>query len=110
MPPHHSFYSRKVVFKKYGIYKTDYKIAANYELLIRFLAVQKVKYKYLNLPMVKMRLGGMSNKDLKHVHILNKEIVRGCRENNIKTHIVIIYLKYFVKIFEFIIHRFTWFK
>ncbi len=106
MPPHPSFYAKKEVFEKHGYYKTNYKIAADYEILIRFLAIKKIKTAYLNLPMVKMRMGGVSNKDLKSVHTLNTEIVRACRENNIKTHILIIYMKYFIKIFEFILHRF----
>ncbi len=106
MPPHPSFYAKKEVFEKYGYYKTNYKIAADYEILIRFLSIKKIKTAYLNLPMVKMRMGGVSNKDLKSVHTLNSEIVRACRENNIKTHIIIIYFKYFIKIFEFITHRF----
>ena len=110
MPPHPSFYAKKEVFQKYGFYKTDYKIAADYEILIRFLAIQKIRYSYLSLKMVKMRMGGASNKNLKSVHVLNKEIVKACKENNIKTNIVIIYSKYFIKIFEFILHRFTWFK
>jgi glycosyltransferase involved in cell wall biosynthesis len=98
MPPHPSFYARRECFEKFGFYKTDYKIAADYELLIRFLKVNKLKTHYLNFCMVTMRTGGDSTRSLKSNWILNKEIVRGCRENGIYTNMLILSLKYAVKI------------
>ena len=101
MPAHPGFYARRELFEKFGYYKTDYKIAADYELLIRFLYVHKVKFRYLKVPVVDMRTGGVSNKTLYSRYLLNKEIVRACRENGIKTNYLLIYPKYFIKIFEF---------
>lgn len=102
MPPHPSFYTYKHNYEKFGFYKIDYKIAADYELLIRFLKVNHLKYKYVPLNMVTMRTGGKSTKNMKSNWILNKEIVRGCKENGIKTNMVILGLKYFKKVFELI--------
>jgi len=48
----------------------------------------KLPYKYLDLCMVDMRVGGMSNKNLKNRYIVNKEMVRACRENGIDTNIL----------------------
>ncbi|SHN06736.1 hypothetical protein SAMN04488057_10619 [Cyclobacterium lianum] len=45
MPPHPSFFARTELFKKFGNYQTDYKIAADYELMIRFLLKNQVKWK-----------------------------------------------------------------
>jgi len=98
MPPHPSFYVRSKWYKKLGPYKIDYKIAADYELLIRFLNVNKLKTHYLNFCVVTMRTGGDSTRNLKSNWILNKEIVRGCYENGIYTNMIILSLKYFVKI------------
>ena len=102
MPAHPSFFTYKKNFEIFGYYQTDYKIAADYELLIRFLYTQKLKYKYLHLDVMKMRTGGISTASWRSNLILNKEIVRACKENRIYTNLFILSLKYFVKVFELI--------
>lgn len=102
MPAHSSFYVKRELFEKLGYYKTDYKIAADYELLIRFLYINKIRYKYLEMPFVSMRMGGVSNKSIHSIYTLNKEIARACKENGINTNYVYIYSKYFSKLFEFL--------
>jgi glycosyltransferase involved in cell wall biosynthesis len=107
MPAHPSFYLKRKLFEKIGYYKTDYKIAADYELLIRFLFINRIKYKYLEMPFVSMRTGGVSNTSIRSNYILNKEIARACEENGIKTNFFFIYSKYFKKIFEFSVKKIT---
>lgn len=102
MPAHPSFFTYKKYFDMYGYYQTNYKIAADYELLVRFLYKNKIPYKYLNLDFMKMRTGGASTKSFKSNIILNREIVRACRENGIWTCTPLLYMKYFIKIFELI--------
>ena len=102
MPAHPSFFVRRKYFYEIGYYKTDYQIAADYELLIRFLYNYQISYRYLALDIIKMRMGGKSTHSLKSNYILNKEIVRACRENGIYTNLFILSLKYFTKIFELI--------
>jgi len=101
MPPHPSFYVRRELFEKFGYYKTDYKIAADFELLVRFILIHGINYKYLEMPFVSMRTGGISNKSFRSNITLNREIARACRENGIKTNYLFIYSKYIIKIFEF---------
>ena len=105
MPPHPTFFTYRKNFELYGYYKTDYKIAADYELLIRFLYKNRLSYKYLPLDVMKMRTGGASTASIKSNVILNKEIVRACRENGIYTNMAILMLKYIVKIWEIIITK-----
>jgi len=100
MPAHPSFYVKRTFFEKIGYYKETYIIGADYELLIRFLHNNKLKSKYLQMPFVTMRTGGVSNRSLKSNLILNNEIIRACGENGIKTNIINVYSKYFIKIFE----------
>jgi glycosyltransferase involved in cell wall biosynthesis len=100
MPAHPTVFIRRKYYEQFGLFKTDYKIAADYELLIRFLYVHKLKYKYLPITMVKMRRGGVSSRNWKSNFILNDEIIRACRENGIKTNIFKVYPKYFTKLFE----------
>ena len=102
MPPHPSFYARRELFEKYGLYKPDYKIAADYELLMRFLYRYKISYRYINRVLVYMRTGGISNKNVKSRYVLNKEIIRACRENGVRTNMAVLSVKYINKIFEYI--------
>lgn len=102
MPAHPSFYVKKDLFEKFGYYNTDYRIAADYELLIRFLYTHRVRTKYIEIPFVNMLRGGISNRSLRSNIILNREILKACRENGISTNYLYIYSKYFRKIFEFL--------
>jgi glycosyltransferase involved in cell wall biosynthesis len=101
MPPHPSFYCKKCIFDKFGFYRIDFKIAADYELMMRFLFVNKITYKYLPMVFVKMSLGGASTKNFSSKLLINSEVLRACKLNKIKTNLFKIYTKYFFKIFEF---------
>ena len=105
MPPHPSVYIRRELFEKYGLYKLGYDIAADYELLIRYLRMAKLKTKYLNESLVRMRMGGKSTRGWKSFVTLNKEIVRGNRENGYFCCFPMLLPKYLFKIFEFILPK-----
>lgn len=107
MPAHPSFYVKRECYEKLGYYKTNYKIGADFELLVRFLYIHKIRFKYLEIPFVSMRTGGLSNKSVFSNFILNKEIARACRENGLNTNYFFIYSKYIIKIFEFFGKRVT---
>ena len=100
MPAHPTFFTYRKYFEEFGYYKTDYHIAADYELLIRFLYTHQLKSKYLSLDFMKMRTGGASTASIKSNILLNKEIVRACSENGIWTCMPLLFLKYFIKVFE----------
>ena len=102
MPPHPSFYCKKELFDLYGFYSTSFKIASDFELLIRFLKVNSISFMYVPMVIAKMRLGGISTKGISSTIQLNKEIYQSCKINNIKTSMLKIYSKYFFKIFEFL--------
>lgn len=100
MPAHPTFFVKRNIYERYGLFKTDYKIASDYELLTRFLSKYKISYSYIPKVIIKMRTGGLSTKSLKSNWILNKEIVRACAENGIKTNIFKVYSKYFTKFLQ----------
>ena len=100
MPAHPTFFAKKEMYEQYGLYKTDYRIAADYELIARFLVKNKVSYSYIPKVLVKMRTGGASTRNLKSNWILNKEILRACAENGIKTNIIKVLSKYPAKILQ----------
>lgn len=100
MPAHPSFYVKRSIYEKYGLYELDYKIAADYDLLIRYLYKYKIKTKYIPICLVTMRTGGASTADLNSRITLNKEIIKACKKYGIYTNIFFLSLKYFYKIFE----------
>ena len=75
MPAHPTFFARRNVYEKYGLFDLSYKIAADFELLFRLIEQNKIKTKYIPKVMVKMRLGGTTNKSLSNVIAQNKEII-----------------------------------
>jgi glycosyltransferase involved in cell wall biosynthesis len=102
MPAHPSFYVKKKIFDEFGLYKLDYKIAADYELLMRLIYKHHISYTYLDEVLVYMRTGGVSNKTILSRYVLNKEIIKACKENGVNTNMAVLSLKYMNKIFEFI--------
>jgi glycosyltransferase involved in cell wall biosynthesis len=100
MPAHPTCFIRKSVYEKYGNFKTNYKIAADYEIMTRFMAKYRLPYSYLPKVMVKMRTGGISTRNLQSNWILNQEIVRACEENGVSTNMFKVLSKYFTKIFQ----------
>ena len=98
MPAHPTFFVKREVYEEYGYFKPGYKIAADYELLVRFLAKYGVSYYYLREPIIKMRIGGVSTQNLKSNFILNKEILKACFENGIYSNWFMVLSKYPQKI------------
>ena len=100
MPAHPSFYMKRECYEKYGLYALDYKIASDYDLLIRYLYKEKINYKYLKKDFVTMRTGGVSTENFNSRVTLNREIVRACKKYGIKTNMFLLSFKYLYKIFE----------
>ena len=102
IPAHPSFYCRKECFEKFGYYKTNYKIAADFDLLLRFIYVHQIRIKYLPVDMVTMRLGGASTDGWKSRQVMMNEHLRSFKENGVKTNRFWLSLRYFYKITEYV--------
>ena len=100
MPAHPSFYIRKECFDKYGLYKTDYKIAADFEFLLRVIYKNNIRTKYLPMDMVTMRTGGASTSGFESHKRIMKEHLRAFQENEVYTNVCLLSLRYFYKIGE----------
>lgn len=61
MPPHPTFYCKRLLFEKLGAYNLQYGTAADYELMLRFIHLNKINTYYLNKTIIKMSIGGASN-------------------------------------------------
>jgi glycosyltransferase involved in cell wall biosynthesis len=102
MPAHPSCYIKKEIFDQFGGFQIDYTIAADYELLTRFLYKHKITYHYIPMVFVNMLPGGVSNESWRSRLLLNQEIIRACAENGIRTNLAKLSLKYFQKVFEYL--------
>ncbi|MGF1763566.1 glycosyltransferase family 2 protein [Aliivibrio kagoshimensis] len=85
MPAHPSTYVRRECYEKVHPYNVNYKIASDFDMLLRLFNLPGFTYKYVNREVVKMRLGGVSTGGLKSNYLLNKELIDSCRKNGLKT-------------------------
>ena len=101
MPPHPSFYCKKYCYDKFGYYNIKFKIAGDFELLLRFFYINKIQFSHIPKTMVSMNLGGLSTSGVKSTLTINREILEAFKINGLKTNFLYLYLRYFKKIFEF---------
>ena len=82
MPPHPTFYARREVYARFGLFDTRYKIAADYENMLRILWRGGVNAAYIPEVLVRMRMGGISNR-LMNMLLKSREDYAALRENGI---------------------------
>jgi glycosyltransferase len=82
MPPHPTFYVRRNVYRQFGAFDTRFKIAADYENMLRILWRGGVQAAYIPEVMVRMRVGGMSNQ-LLNLFLKSREDYAALRQNGI---------------------------
>ena len=100
MPPHPAFFVKKDVYNKNGVFDTGYHIAADYDLMIRFLWKYNISTSYLPEVLVNMSVGGKSNKNLKNILLKSREdyqIIKKLKVGGLKT----LALKNFLKLPQF---------
>lgn len=83
MPPHPTFYVRRAVYERFGLFDTKYRIAADYDLMLRFLGSGSVNPVYLSDVLVKMRLGGVSNRSIGNILRKSLEDYQALRHHGI---------------------------
>jgi glycosyltransferase involved in cell wall biosynthesis len=101
MPPHPTFFVRKDLYHKYGIFNTSLSTAADYELMLRFLHLHKATCKYLPKTIVKMRTGGASNQSLKARWNANRQDKLAWTLNGITPHWYTLLLKPIRKLIQY---------
>lgn len=75
-PPHPTFFVRREVFTRLGGFDLSFKIAADFELMARYLEAANISSQYIPKVLVKMRLGGTTNRSLSNIFKQNMEIRR----------------------------------
>lgn len=93
MPAHPAFYARKDLFDRHGYYNLKFHSAADYELMIRFMYLNRINSFYLNRLFVKMRVGGVSNQSFTNRLSAGINDFKAMQENGLK----LPWLKVFIK-------------
>ena len=101
MPAHPSFYCRKEVYEKYGAFDAEnYRVAADFENLLRLIFVNKIKMHYINKDFVTMRTGGASNSGLESHKRIMRDHLKALKKNGVYSNIFLLGLRYLYKIGE----------
>ena len=100
MPAHPALFLRKEVFRRVGKFRTDYRIAGDFEFIVRVFGARELRYQHFPKVLVRMQEGGVSTGGLRSKILLNKEVLRACRENGLRSNIFKIMSKYPMKIME----------
>ena len=104
MPAHPALFLKRSVFERFGQFRTDYRIAGDFELVARIFHGRTLNYRHVPEVLVRMQTGGISTGGWRNTILLNREVLRACRENGIPTSLLKILSKYPAKLLEFL-HR-----
>ncbi|MCO7023772.1 glycosyltransferase [Vibrio paracholerae] len=83
MPPHPTFYMRRELYLSLGLFDLGFKIAADYDSLLRYLWSNKVSMSYLPKVLIKMRVGGASNRNLSNIYKKTCEDIQALKNNKV---------------------------
>ena len=103
MPPHPTCFINKSLFDEFGLYSLKYKVAGDFDFLLRIFYKRDIHWSYLDRVTVKMRQGGVSNSGLISKKIIAKEINHSLRSNNVWSLPVFQLGRYFIRLLEFLI-------
>lgn len=108
-PAHPTFYVRKSVIERLGLFDQSYKLAADVEFMMRYLERGQVRVAYIPHVLVRMRLGGATNQSWGNIVRQNKEIFAALRKNDILfSRILFVVNKVVSRLDQFIVGRMSW--
>lgn len=102
VPPHPSLFVKKKVYEEAGLFDLDYKIAADYEFMLRIFKKHNFNSIYFNRLIVRMRLGGASNASFSSIIKQNKEVLNAWKKNNLKRPFYLMILRVLKKLNQFL--------
>ncbi len=101
MPAHPTFYCRKECYEKYGYFDLTYRVAADFENLLRLIYVNKIRTLYIQEDWVTMRTGGASSSGFQSHRRIIRDHFRAFRKNNVKVNPFMYFWRYVEKLREF---------
>ncbi|MBU0683376.1 MAG: glycosyltransferase [Candidatus Omnitrophica bacterium] len=103
MPAHPTFFVKREVYEKHGNFNLDLPIAGDYEIMLRFLYKCGIKGSYIPEVLVKMRLGGLSNQNLKNIIQKSGEDLKAWQINGFSRSLGTLFLKNISKVSQFFV-------
>ena len=100
MPAHPSFYCRREVYERYGTFDLSYKVAADFECLLRLIFVNRIRTKYLPVDFVTMRTGGASTRGFASHKQIMRDHQLAFKRNSVYSNVIMECMRYIYKIFE----------
>lgn len=100
MPAHPSFYVRREVYEKYGLYDLKFRTSSDFEMMVRLLAKERIHTKYIGKDFVTMRAGGESTAGLAAKKKVNQDIAGSLRKHGIYSNQVFQSMRYIWRIGE----------
>lgn len=101
--PHHgTFFVKNKIYKKYGYFDEDFKSAADYDLMLRFLIKNKISTYYIKEVLVVMRAGGESQKSIRNTMLANYQCYLSWKKYDLKQNIFFVAKKPLSKLQEFV--------
>ena len=104
MPPHPTFYMKRELYHKFGLFDLSFEISADYDILLRYLATYEIKVAYLPKILIKMRAGGVSNRSFLNILKKTNEDIRALKNNHISWPKAL-FIKNFSKIPQFVFKK-----
>jgi len=101
MPPHPGSFIKKEVYEKFGLYNSNYLIAADFDILVRFIKKEKIPVKILNKLITRMKTGGISGKNFKAYLVSTFEILKSLKNNNVNSNLIYSLLRIPKKLTQF---------
>ena len=105
MPAHPSFYCRRLVYERYGTFDLSYKVAADFENLLRLIFVNRIHTLYLPMDFVTMRTGGASSSGFSSHRQIMKDHLRAFKQNDVFSNFMFLILRYPYKLLEIVMTR-----
>ena len=106
MPAHPSFYCRRSVYEQYGAFNLSYKVAADFENLLRLIFVHRIRTHYIAKDFVTMRTGGASSSGLRSHKQIMRDHLRALRQNQVYSNPLMLGLRYPYKLCEIALTKF----
>lgn len=100
MPAHPSFYCRRCVYEQYGTFDCSFRVAADFENLLRLIFVHRIKTCYVPLDCVTMRTGGASTSGLASHRQILRDHLQAYRKNGVYSNVMLEGLRYVYKLCE----------
>lgn len=101
-PAHPSFFVKREVYEEFGYFDEEFTLAADFELMLRFIELHGLKSHYIPQPLVRMRLGGATSKNLKNIIEGNRQCIRAFKKNKMSVPIAYSAIRLLPKLKQFV--------